>query len=326
MTTNLQPPKVSIAPMMDWTDRHYRFFMRTLTKKTLLYTEMITTGAILYGDRDRFLSYSKVELPLAIQLGGDNPDHLAECSAIAEGYGYTEVNLNVGCPSDRVQNGNFGACLMAKPELVASCVTKMKSRVKIPVTVKHRIGIDSLDKYEDLRNFVKIVSRAGCDKFIVHARIAILKGLSPSENRTIPPLRYNDVYELKKEFPQLNIEINGGITDPLNSTEYFKKTDGIMIGRKAYEDPYIFSGVDTILFKCSTEIPTRKEVLSQMIPYIEEHVKRGGKPNQIIRHILGLFNGVRGAKYFRRYLSENMYTMTDIKSLIQGSVVQITDT
>lgn len=325
MTTNLLLPKVSIAPMMDWTDRHYRFFMRIITKKTLLYTEMITTGAILYGDRDRFLSYSKVELPLVIQLGGDNPDHLAECSLIAEGYGYTEVNLNVGCPSDRVQNGNFGACLMAKPELVASCVAKMKSRVKIPVTVKHRIGIDSLDKYEDLRNFVKIVSEAGCDKFIVHARIAILKGLSPSENRTIPPLRYNDVYELKKEFPHLNIEINGGIKDPLISSELFEKTDGIMIGRKAYEDPYIFSGVDSELFKCSTEIPTRKEVLSQMIPYIEEHAKRGGKPNQIVRHILGLFNGVRGAKYFRRYLSENMYTMTDIKSLIQGSVEKIED-
>lgn len=325
MTTNLLLPKVSIAPMMDWTDRHYRFFMRIITKKTLLYTEMITTGAILYGDRDRFLSYSKVELPLVIQLGGDNPDNLAECSLIAEGYGYTEVNLNVGCPSDRVQNGNFGACLMAKPELVASCVAKMKSRVKIPVTVKHRIGIDSLDKYEDLRNFVKIVSEAGCDKFIVHARIAILKGLSPSENRTIPPLRYNDVYELKKEFPHLNIEINGGIKDPLISSELFEKTDGIMIGRKAYEDPYIFSGVDSELFKCSTEIPTRKEVLSQMIPYIEEHAKRGGKPNQIVRHILGLFNGVRGAKYFRRYLSENMYTMTDIKSLIQGSVEKIED-
>ena len=325
MTINLLLPKVSIAPMMDWTDRHYRFFMRIITKKTLLYTEMITTGAILYGDRDRFLSYSKVELPLVIQLGGDNPDHLAECSLIAEGYGYTEVNLNVGCPSDRVQNGNFGACLMAKPELVASCVAKMKSRVKIPVTVKHRIGIDSLDKYEDLRNFVKIVSEAGCDKFIVHARIAILKGLSPSENRTVPPLRYNDVYELKKEFPHLNIEINGGIKDPLISSELFEKTDGIMIGRKAYEDPYIFSGVDSELFKCSTEIPTRKEVLYQMIPYIEEHAKRGGKPNQIIRHLLGLFNGVRGAKYFRRYLSENMYTMTDIKSLIQGSVEKIED-
>ena len=325
MTTNLLLPKVSIAPMMDWTDRHYRFFMRIITKKTLLYTEMITTGAILYGDRDRFLSYSKVELPLVIQLGGDNPDNLAECSLIAEGYGYTEVNLNVGCPSDRVQNGNFGACLMAKPELVASCVAKMKSRVKIPVTVKHRIGIDSLDKYEDLRNFVKIVSEAGCDKFIVHARIAILKGLSPSENRTIPPLRYNDVYELKKEFPHLNIEINGGIKDPLISSELFEKTDGIMIGRKAYEDPYIFSGVDSELFKYNTEIPTRKEVLSQMIPYIEEHAKRGGKPNQIVRHILGLFNGVRGAKYFRRYLSENMYTMTDIKSLIQGSVEKIED-
>ncbi len=325
MTTNLLLPKVSIAPMMDWTDRHYRFFMRIITKKTLLYTEMITTGAILYGDRDRFLLYSKVELPLVIQLGGDNPDHLAECSLIAEGYGYTEVNLNVGCPSDRVQNGNFGACLMAKPELVASCVAKMKSRVKIPVTVKHRIGIDSFDKYEDLRDFVKIVSEAGCDKFIVHARIAILKGLSPSENRTIPPLRYNDVFELKKEFPHLNIEINGGIKDPLISSELFEKTDGIMIGRKAYEDPYIFSEVDSRLFKCSTEIPTRKEVLYQMIPYIEEHAKRGGKPNQIIRHILGLFNGVRGAKYFRRYLSENMYTMTDIKSLIQGSVEKIED-
>ncbi len=323
MTTNFPQPKISIAPMMEWTDRHYRFFMRLITKKTLLYTEMITTPAILLGDRDRFLSYSKVELPLAIQLGGDNPDQLAECSVIAENYGYTEVNLNVGCPSDRVQNGNFGACLMAKPELVASCISKMKSRVKIPVTVKHRIGIDTLDKYEDLRNFVKIVSEAGCDKFIVHARIAILKGLSPSENRTIPPLRYEDVFALKKDFPHLNIEINGGIKDPLNSSELFEKTDGIMIGRRAYEDPYIFSGVDRGLFKLNTEIHSRKEILIQMIPYIEEHVKRGGKPNQILRHVLGLFNGVKGARYFRRYLSENMYNMTNIKSLILGSVEEV---
>ncbi len=325
MTINSPQPNISVAPMMEWTDRHYRYFMRLITKSTLLYTEMITTPAILLGERDRFLSYSKVELPLAIQLGGDNPEKLAECAIISEDYGYTEVNLNVGCPSDRVQNGNFGACLMAKPELVASCIAKMKEKVKIPVTVKHRIGIDSLDKFEDLINFVKIVSLAGCDKFIVHARIAILKGLSPSENRTIPPLRYEDVFKLKREFPHLKIEINGGIKDPLNSKELFEKTDVIMIGRKAYEDPYIFSGVDSQLFKVNTEVRSRKEILMHMIPYIEEHIKNGGKPNQIIRHILGLFNGVKGAKYFRRYLSENMYNMKDIQSLLLGSIEQIED-
>lgn len=323
MTTSLPQPKLSIAPMMDWTDRHYRFFMRMLTKKTLLYTEMITTGAILYGDRHRFLSYSKVELPLAIQLGGDNPESLAECAGIAEDYGYTEINLNVGCPSDRVQNGNFGACLMAKPELVSACVAKMKSRVKIPVTVKHRIGIDSLDTYEDLVNFVKIVSQAGCDRFIVHARIAILKGLSPSENRTIPPLRYKDVFQLKTDFPHLVIEINGGITEIDPSSDLFKKTDGIMIGRKAYEDPFLFSRADSLVFQEPTQNINRKEVLQSMIPYIEEYVKMGGKPNHVLRHMMGLFHGVSGARSFRRYLSENMYTETNLTSLVHRSIEKI---
>ncbi len=323
MTTSLPQPKLSIAPMMDWTDRHYRFFMRMLTKKTLLYTEMITTGAILYGDRHRFLSYSKVELPLAIQLGGDNPESLAECAGIAEDYGYTEINLNVGCPSDRVQNGNFGACLMAKPELVSACVAKMKSRVKIPVTVKHRIGIDSLDTYEDLVNFVKIVSQGGCDRFIVHARIAILKGLSPSENRTIPPLRYEDVFQLKTDFPHLSIEINGGITEIDPFSDLFKKTDGIMIGRKAYEDPFLFSYADSLVFQEPTQNKSRKDVLQSMIPYMEEYVKMGGKPNHVLRHMMGLFHGVPGARSFRRYLSENMYTETNLSSLVHHSIEKI---
>lgn len=323
MNTNSQLPKISIAPMMDWTDRHYRYFMRLITKHTLLYTEMITTGAILHGDRKRFLAYSPEELPLAIQLGGDKPEELALCAKIAEDYGYSEVNLNVGCPSDKVQNGNFGACLMANPDLVAKSMESMKKNVGIPVTIKHRIGIDSLDTYEDLKNFVSIVSNSGCDRFIIHARIAILKGLSPAENRTVPPLRYGDVYRLKKDFPDLTIEINGGITDYSQFQEHFNSTDGIMIGRKAYEDPYFFSRIDSEIFGDNREVSSRKEVLLSLLPYLESIVSGGGRPNHVLRHIMGLFHGVPGARSFRRYLSENMYSTDNLKELLVGSIRNI---
>ena len=323
MNTNLNLPKISIAPMMEWTDRHFRYFMRLITKRTLLYTEMISTGVILKGDRVRYLSYSLNELPLAIQLGGDNPDDLANSARIAEDFGYSEVNLNIGCPSNKVVKGNFGACLMANPELVSRCISKMKSKVKIPVSVKHRIGIDNLEKYEDLRNFVKIVAESGCDRFIVHARIAILKGLSPSENRTIPPLRYQDVYKLKKDFPELKIEINGGITEYSQFDTHFLNTDGIMIGRKAYEDPYFFSKIDKMVFNSEETISSRKDVVLQLVPYIEEYTKNGGKANHILRHVLGLFHGLSGAKNFRRTLSENMYMETDIKKLISSAIEKI---
>lgn len=297
---------VSIAPMMDWTDRHYRFFMRQITKQTMLYTEMVTTGAILHGDKERLLGYSPVEKPLVLQLGGDNPQSLAECAKIAEALGYDEINLNVGCPSDRVQNGNFGACLMAKPELVGTCIETMQKAVKIPVTVKNRIGIDGKESYEDLVNFVKIVSESGCKKFIIHARIAILNGLSPKGNRTVPPLRYNDVYNLKKAFPHLIIEINGGIKTIEEIEEHLKFTDGVMIGREAYDNPYLFATFDQKFYASKEKIPTRKDIILSMIPYVEDFLDKGVATNRTLIHTLGLFNNKQGSKLWRRYLSENI--------------------
>lgn len=304
---NLKTYPVSIAPMMDWTDRHYRYFMRQITHKTLLYTEMVTTGAIIFGDKDRHLEYSEIENPLVLQLGGDNPKDLKECAKIAESYGYSEINLNVGCPSDRVQKGNFGACLMLTPELVGECVKQMQDVVNIPVTVKHRIGIDNNDSYEELHRFMKIVSSYGCKKFVVHARKAILKGLSPKENRTIPPLKYDFVYNLKKDFPNLIIEINGGIKTLDEIKEHLKYTDGVMLGRIAYEDPYLFSNFDNELFGQKTKIYSRREIIENMIPYLDSNLKRGIGVNRTIVHMLGLFNNQQGSKIWKRFLSENMH-------------------
>lgn len=309
--------------MLDWTDRHFRYFIRLITKRSLLYTEMIHTGAIIYGDKKRFLEYSQQELPLAIQFGGDNPAHLGECAKIAEDFGYTEVNLNVGCPSERVQSGNFGACLMAKPDLVAKCMESMISKVSIPVTVKHRIGIDGKESYEDMYNFVKVVSASGCKKFIVHARIAILGGLSPEENRKIPPLRYEDVYRLKQDFPHLHIEINGGIRNHDSIQQHLQKTDSVMIGRLAYEDPLFFKDVDSIYYGMQFHPLNRKDILLEMIPYLESHISNGGKLNQVLRHIMGLFHGVAGAKKFRRFLSENMYKSDFSVKSLEGAVKAI---
>jgi tRNA-dihydrouridine synthase A len=236
----MTPRRLCVAPMMDWTDRFDRYFLRQFSKHTWLYTEMVTTGAIIHGDQDRHLQFFKDEHPIALQLGGSDPDALAKCAAIAEGYGYDEINLNVGCPSERVSSGSFGACLMAEPELVRDCVAAMKAAVKVPVTVKHRIGIDDMQSYEELCHFVDTVHQGGCDTFIVHARIAILKGLSPKENREIPPLKYNFVYDLKRDFPHLEIIINGGITDLAQAQLHLKdnKVDGVMIGRSAYHEPF----------------------------------------------------------------------------------------
>jgi tRNA-dihydrouridine synthase A len=312
---------LSIAPMMDWTDRHYRFFMRQISKHTLLYTEMVTTGAIIHGDKKRHLDFSPEELPLALQLGGDDPKVLAECAAIGEAWGYSEINLNVGCPSDRVQNGNFGACLMAQPELVAECVAAMKNAVNIPVTVKHRIGIDEIDRYEDMANFVSIVSKAGADRFSVHARKAWLKGLSPKENRTVPPLRYDDVYKLKREFSHLTIEINGGVLTLGEAYQHLNFVDGVMVGRAAYENPYLFATVDTEFYQLNEQtrrskgvnplvessVPTRREVLENMLSYIDSWTKQDVYLKHISRHILGLFAGKPGAKAWKRYLSENAH-------------------
>ena len=298
---------LSIAPMMDWTDRHYRTFMRQITSHTLLYTEMVTTGAILFGDKPRHLDFSKEELPLVLQLGGDDPKALAECARIAEQWGYSGLNLNVGCPSERVQNGNFGACLMATPDVVARGVEAMQKAVSIPISVKHRIGVDDLDRYEDMANFVRVVSGADVKHFSVHARKAWLKGLSPKENRTIPPLRYSDVYRLKEEFPHLHIEINGGIISLEQTQEHLKYVDGVMIGRAAYDNPYLFATVDQTFYASQELVKTRREILEAMLPYIEHWTNNDVYLKHITRHMLGLFTGKPGARAWKRYLSEHAH-------------------
>ncbi|MGC9503367.1 tRNA dihydrouridine(20/20a) synthase DusA [Baaleninema sp.] len=298
---------LSIAPMMDRTDRHFRYFMRQITRRTLLYTEMLTTGAILHGKRAKLLGFSPEEKPLALQLGGDNPAELAQCARIAEDMGYDEINLNVGCPSDRVQNGNFGACLMAEPELVAQAIESMRRAVKIPVTVKHRIGIDDRDRYEDLVKFVRIVSEAGCERFTVHARKAWLKGLSPKENRTVPPLRYEDVYRLKQDFPHLFIEINGGFKTLDRIQEQYKYVDAVMVGRAAYDTPFLFATVDQDIYGETTPLPTRRQVVEQMLGYCDRWVAHGYKLHAITRHMLQLFAGQPGTKAWKRYISEHAH-------------------
>ena len=295
----------SVAPMLDWTDKHCRYFHRLLTKKSLLYTEMVTTGAILYGAQQRFLEFNNAENPVVFQLGGSDPADLASCARIIEDYGYDEVNLNVGCPSDRVQNGRFGACLMAEPDLVADCVSAMRKAVAIPVTVKSRIGIDKQDSYQELCKFISTIADAGCKTFIIHARKAWLKGLSPKQNRDIPPLRYDIVYQLKHDFPDLEIVLNGGVASLENTKEILQHVDGVMMGREAYHNPYLLAEVDAQLFYSSDPIKTRHQVVMELMPYIEEHLHDGGRLHNITRHILGLFHGVPGARIWRRVLSEN---------------------
>ncbi|WP_024299938.1 tRNA dihydrouridine(20/20a) synthase DusA [Methylomicrobium lacus] len=292
--------------MLDWTDRHCRFFLRLISKQALLYTEMVTTGALLHGDRQRFLQFDPSEHPLALQLGGSDPAGLAACAKMAEDFGYDEVNLNVGCPSDRVQSGSFGACLMAEPELVAECVGAMRKAVSIPVTVKSRIGIDDRDSYEELIKFIGTVAEAGCDTFIVHARKAWLKGLSPKQNREVPPLRYDTVYRLKQDFPTLQIVLNGGITTLDQAEDVLGNgVDGVMVGREAYHNPYILAEVDRRLFGASAEVFTRAEIIEKLLPYIEQQRAEGVRLHSITRHILGLFHGEPGARSWRRHLSEH---------------------
>lgn len=296
-----------VAPMLDWTDSHCRYFHRVISKNALLYTEMVTTGALIHGNSQRFLQFNLKEHPIALQLGGSNPNDLAICARMAEEFGYDEVNLNVGCPSDRVQNGRFGACLMAEPKLVGDCIAAMQAVVKIPITVKSRIGIDEQDSYEELAKFVETVATSGCETFIIHARKAWLKGLSPKENREIPPLRYDIVFQLKQDFPQLEIIINGGITTLEQSTELLKSVDGVMIGREAYQNPYLLAAVDSILFNDNYQILSREQILFELLPYIQTQLKNGVRLNSIARHILGLFHGEYGARLWRRYLSENAF-------------------
>jgi tRNA-dihydrouridine synthase A len=311
--------------MMERTDRHYRYFMRQITRHTLLYTEMITASAILRGNRDKLLGFSDIERPLALQLGGDDPTPLAECARLAEDWGYSEVNLNAGCPSDRVQSGHFGACLMAQPALVARCVEAMRRVTSLPVTVKHRIGIDGLERYVDLAHFVRVVAQAGCDRFIVHARVAVLQGLSPRENRTVPPLRYADVYRLKADFPTLVIEINGGITTLAQVDEHLQAVDGVMIGRAAYDNPYLFALTDRRYFAADTPIPTRRQVLEGMLHYVEHWSAGGIAASHILRHMFGLFAHQRLAKAWKRFLSINLSSSADAAALLRDAIEQLPD-
>jgi tRNA-dihydrouridine synthase A len=308
--------RISVAPMMDWTTRDYRFFARLFNPNVVLYTEMVTTGAIIYGGANRHLDFNKEEYPIVLQLGGSNPQELATCTKMAEDWGYNEVNLNVGCPSDRVQNNKIGACLMAEPDLVAECIHSMQKAVSIPVTVKHRIGIDDMQSYEEMLHFVDTVAATGCTHFIVHARIAILQGLSPKENREVPPLRYEDVYRLKQERPHLTIEINGGIKTFTETQQHLQHVDGVMIGREAYHNPYLLAEMGQLW---NLEAPNRFDIMQQMIPYIHQRVAEGAPLSIITRHILGLFQNLPGARKWRQALSGgNAKTITDIENAIQN--------
>jgi tRNA-dihydrouridine synthase A len=312
--TQKQMHTFSVAPMMDWTDRHCRVFHRRLSRHALLYTEMVTADAVIYGPRDRLLGFSPEEHPIALQLGGSDPVKLAKAAVIGADYGYDEINLNVGCPSDRVQEGRFGACLMAEPALVAECIAAMRAAVSIPVTVKCRIGIcadsaqskqDDQDSEADFERFVRTVAATGCTTFIVHARKAWLKGLSPKENREVPPLDYARVFRLKAAHPELTIVLNGGIGSLDEGVEHLPHVDGLMLGRAAYQTPYILADVDQRLFESDTPPPTRRAVLEGMFPYIEAHLAKGGRLNNICRHMLGIYHGQPGARAFRRHISEH---------------------
>lgn len=300
-----QPKKLSVAPMMDWTTRHARNFLRLCHPHVRLYTEMVTTQALVFGDVPRHLRYEVAEHPIALQLGGSDIKDLVHCAKLGQDWGYDEINLNVGCPSDRVQQGRIGACLMAEPALVGEALAAMQAAVDIPVTVKHRIGIDGLEHYDDMLNFVDTVAGFGCSHFIVHARIAILAGLSPKENRDVPPLRYSDVYRLKAERPQLQIEINGGIKTVAEITEHWQHTDGVMIGREAYQNPYLL--VQAQQLWGVTELSTRGDILRAYLPFVERELVAGCPLNHMTRHILGLFQGERGGRRFRQVLSTHAH-------------------
>lgn len=291
--------------MLDWTDRHCRYFHRILTKQTLLYTEMVTTGAILHGDRNYLLGYNPEEHPVALQLGGSDPKLLAECSKIGAEFGYDEINLNVGCPSGRVQAGQFGASLMQQPQLVADCFDAMSNKVSVPVSVKTRIGIKGQDAYEDLHKFIEILNQANCKKIIIHARNADLETLTPKQNRTIPEIHYDYVYKIKQNFPNLNIIINGDIKTYDQIHEHLNYVDGVMLGREAYLNPYMLAGIDQEFYESDESIKTREQVLELLVPYITRELGQGIKITQITRHILGLYRETKGAKNWRRNLVEN---------------------
>ncbi|WP_045233362.1 tRNA dihydrouridine(20/20a) synthase DusA [Deinococcus pimensis] len=319
------PHTLSVAPMMDWTDRHDRYFLRLITKRTLLYTEMVTTGALLHGDRPRHLDFSREEHPVALQLGGSDPAALAESARMAEQWGYDEVNLNCGCPSDRVQSGMFGACLMGTPDVVARGVEAMRGATTLPVTVKHRIGIDDLDSYEHLTRFVSTVASAGCETFIVHARKAWLQGLSPKENREIPPLRYEVVRRLKEDFPHLTVVLNGGVKSLEEAREHLAWADGVMIGREAYQNPFVLALADREIFGEDAPARTRREVVERLVPYVEEMLARDVYLSRVTRHILGLFAGQPGARGWKRELSERSFRPGAGVEVIRDALSRVPD-
>ena len=320
------PFKISVAPMMDWTDRHYRFFLRLLSPHARLYTEMVTTGAILHGDRNRHLAFDLSEHPLALQLGGSDPVALAECAKIGEDYGYDEINLNCGCPSDRVQNGSFGACLMKNPSHVAECIEKMMLATHIPVTVKCRIGVDDCDEIPFLMDFISKIKSVGCKIFIIHARKAWLHGLSPKENREIPPLRYDIAAHVKNEHPDLRIIVNGGIKDIPSMQKFLEIFDGAMIGREAYQNPYFMAELDHALWR--TPLPERAAIARAMIPYMEQQARDRGTPvKSITRHMLGLYQGQRGGRGWRRVLSTEAFREgVNPRLLIENALRHVEDT
>ena len=307
--------KVSVAPMMDCTDRHERFFLRLISKNTLLYTEMVVSEAISRGDKKKLLEFNINEKPVALQIGGSSPRLLAEASKIGEDFGYDEINLNLGCPSKKVEKNKFGACLMKEPNLVADCLSKMQSATKLPVTIKTRIGYDNVEDYENFYNFISTLRNTGVKTFIIHSRKAILGKFTPKQNLNIPPLKYDYVYNLKKDFPNEEIIINGGITSTDEIKSHLTKTDGVMIGRAAYHTPYLLAEIEKEIFN-NEDIPSRQEVIENLIPYIREEIKKGTRLNQIMRHTLGLFHGQTGASYWKRYLSENMCVRdADVKKI-----------
>ncbi len=314
--------KLSVAPMMDWTDRHERAFLRTISRHTLLYTEMVTTGAILHGDRDRFLAFDPMEHPVALQLGGSEPADLAFAAREGAARGYDEINLNLGCPSDRVQRGRFGACLMTEPELVADCVAAMIGAVDVPVTVKTRIGVDDRDSYDELAAFVDKIAAAGCRCFTIHARKAWLSGLSPKQNRAVPPLRNEVVYDLKRDFPQLEIVLNGGVQTLEEAAEHLVRVDGVMIGRAAYQSPYILAEADRRFFAAPEAPKDRETIIADFLPYVERRIAEGVPLKSITRHMLGLFNGLPGARAWRRCLAEEAHRPGAGPEVIEAALVR----
>ncbi|MBU3070850.1 tRNA dihydrouridine(20/20a) synthase DusA [Aestuariicella sp. G3-2] len=312
--------RFTVAPMMEWSDRHCRYLWRLISRHAVLYTEMVTTGALLHADPERFLRYNPSEHPLALQLGGSNPADLATCSKMAEDWGYDEVNLNCGCPSDRVQNGMIGAILMAHPEKVADCIKAMQDAVSIDVTVKHRIGIDDMEDYPGMAHFVETIAKTGCKTFIVHARKAWLQGLSPKENREVPPLRYDMVHQLKREFPELEIVINGGLHTLEQCEEQVTGLDGVMVGREAYSNPYLLAEVDKRFYHDEHPIPSRQEIASQFVAYCQEQMNEGQLLKYMTRHVLGLFQGLPGARRFRRHISENAHKQDASIAVLEDAI------